>query len=66
VKHVEGPETWSRLCGMPDNLATVTLCWCQRMQEEGRPDAAVLASEGVQDSGADVEDLMAQLQSLGQ
>lgn len=39
---------------------------CNALQEEGRPDATVVASEGVQDSGADVDDLMAQLQSLGQ
>lgn len=36
------------------------------VQESGRPDAAALASEQVQDSGADVDDLMAQLQALGQ
>lgn len=34
--------------------------------EAGRPGAAALASERVQDSGADVDDLMAQLQALGQ
>jgi hypothetical protein len=39
--------------------------WTLLMQEEGAgPDAATLASEGVQDCGADVQDLMAQLQSL--
>ena len=35
-------------------------------QEEGRPDAAALAADRVQDTGEGVDDLMAQLQALGQ
>jgi hypothetical protein len=34
------------------------------VQEEGGVDAAELAAGGVEDCGADVQDLMAQLQSL--
>ena len=34
------------------------------VQEEGGIDVAALAAGGVEDCGADVQDLMAQLQSL--
>lgn len=35
-------------------------------QEEGRPDAEAVLAERVQDTGEGVDDLMAQLQALGQ